>query len=272
MLRRQCAPELLHTYSAERQAVAQELIDFDREWAKMFSAPRKTDGADGEGVDPAEFQKLLRAARALHGRDGHALPAVVICGEATHQHLATGLSIGTRFHSAPVVRIADARPVQLGHAGKADGRWRLYAFAGARHLRRARRSARCASFLPSRRTRRCADTRPAGADIDCGVRRAGHLPAGPPRAGHRVHARRCCCPARDATGLRDYEKMFCPDLKGGHDIFDLRGIDRAAGRMVVVRPDQYIAHVLPLDAYAELAAFFDGFMIQEVTENSLEDA
>ena len=42
--------------------------------------------------------------------------------------------------------------------------------------------------------------------------------------------------------------------------------------MVVVRPDQYIAQVLPIDAYAELAAYFDGFMIQEVTENSLEDA
>jgi phenol 2-monooxygenase len=28
-----------------------------------------------------------------------------------------------------------------------------------------------------------------------------------------------------------------------------------------VRPDQYIAHVLPLDAYTELASFFDGFMM-----------
>jgi phenol 2-monooxygenase len=28
----------------------------------------------------------------------------------------------------------------------------------------------------------------------------------------------------------------------------------------VVRPDQYVAHVLPLDAYGELAAFFAGFM------------
>ena len=33
--------------------------------------------------------------------------------------------------------------------------------------------------------------------------------------------------------------------------------------MVVVRPDQYVAHVLPLDAYAELAAFFDAFMLPE---------
>ena len=30
--------------------------------------------------------------------------------------------------------------------------------------------------------------------------------------------------------------------------------------MVVVRPDQYVAHVLPLDAHAELGSFFDGFM------------
>jgi len=29
---------------------------------------------------------------------------------------------------------------------------------------------------------------------------------------------------------------------------------------VVVRPDQYVAQVLPLDGHAELAAYFDGFM------------
>ena len=33
------------------------------------------------------------------------------------------------------------------------------------------------------------------------------------------------------------------------------------GCIVVVRPDQYVANVLPLDAYDELAAFFDGFML-----------
>ena len=31
---------------------------------------------------------------------------------------------------------------------------------------------------------------------------------------------------------------------------------RDQGALVVVRPDQYVSHVLPLDAYAELAAFF----------------
>ena len=68
-------------------------------------------------------------------------------------------------------------------------------------------------------------------------------------------------PRKGRYGLHDYEKMFCPDFQSGHDIFAMRGINRDAGCMVVVRPDQYVAHVLPLDGYAQLAAFFDGFML-----------
>jgi phenol 2-monooxygenase len=55
--------------------------------------------------------------------------------------------------------------------------------------------------------------------------------------------------------------MFCPDLKSGQDIFTMRGIDRQAGCLVVVRPDQYVAQVLPIDAYEELASYFKPFML-----------
>ena len=65
-------------------------------------------------------------------------------------------------------------------------------------------------------------------------------------------------PRKGCFGLIDYEKAYCPDLKNGPDIFDLRGIDRERGAMVVVRPDQYVSNVLPLDAHDELAAFFGG--------------
>ena len=67
-------------------------------------------------------------------------------------------------------------------------------------------------------------------------------------------------PKTGKLGLQDHEKIFCVDHKGLGDIFDLRGIDRERGCMVVVRPDQYVAHVLPLDGYGELAAFFAGFL------------
>ena len=66
-------------------------------------------------------------------------------------------------------------------------------------------------------------------------------------------------PRKGRYGLCDYEKVFCSDPK--NDIFTMRSIDRERGCMVVVRPDQFVAHVLPLDGYAQLAAFFDGFMM-----------
>ena len=68
-------------------------------------------------------------------------------------------------------------------------------------------------------------------------------------------------PRKGRFGLIDYEKTFCSDLHQGADIFDLRGIDRTQGAMVIVRPDQYVANVLPLDAHDALAAFFGGFLL-----------
>src|SRR4030095_9669959 len=53
----------------------------------------------------------------------------VLTGEATHQHLAKVFPIGMRFHSAPVIRLADAKPMHLGHVARADGAWRVYIFA-----------------------------------------------------------------------------------------------------------------------------------------------
>ncbi|HVJ28276.1 MAG TPA: hypothetical protein VM493_12085, partial [Vicinamibacterales bacterium] len=63
-------------------------------------------------------------------------------------------------------------------------------------------------------------------------------------------------------GLVDYEKVFAagPAPDGSEeDIFALRGLDRG-GVVVVVRPDQYVANVLPLGATSELTAFFDPLM------------
>jgi len=67
-------------------------------------------------------------------------------------------------------------------------------------------------------------------------------------------------PRKGVYGLIDYEKAFCPDTTHGQDIFDLRGIDRAHGALLIVRPDQYVAQVLPLDAVSEVETFFAGFM------------
>ena len=71
VLRGTARPELLHTYSAERQVIAQELIDFDREFARMFSAaPKEPD--DGGRRRPGGVPALLRRPGPLHRRRRHA--------------------------------------------------------------------------------------------------------------------------------------------------------------------------------------------------------
>ncbi|HVV91806.1 MAG TPA: FAD-binding monooxygenase [Hyphomicrobiales bacterium] len=260
VLRGRCTPALLHTYSAERQAIANELIEFDREWVGVLSAPVKTT-ADAEGVDPATIQDyFVRHGRYTAGTATLYRPSV-ITGAATHQDLAKGLVIGMRFHSAPVVQLADAKPVHLGHAVTADGRWRLFAFAGAEDPTGPRSAIRAlADFLAGSDSSPVRKYTPPGQDIDSvfdvrAVFQQGHreltLERMPP----------FLLPRKGRLGLIDYEKMFCADP--AEDIFDLRGIDRKRGCIVLVRPDQYVAHVLPLDAHAALSGFFDGFMMRE---------
>ncbi len=252
--------DLLRTYSVERQAIAQGLIDFDKEWSKiMASPPKNPDRPELGGVDPAELQAyFVMSGRYTAGVGTHYPPATYLTAEATHQALAEGFTIGTRFHSARVVRLADAKPVQLGHAARADGAWRLYAFAdpsGERLRALMDRLAR-SERSPIRRFT------PPGADIDSVIDVRGIF-----QQGHRdlkVEALpSMLMPRKGRFGLVDYEKAYTPDLKNGPDIFDLRGIDRESGAMVVVRPDQHVANVLPLDAFDALADFFGQFMLDQ---------
>ena len=259
VLRGRASADLLHSYSRERRAVAQELIDFDREWAKMISAPPKDPARpDVSGVDPAELQRyFVKQLRYTAGTETQ-YSSSLIQGEPTHQALARGFPIGRRFHSAPVIRLADAMRIQLGHVVKADGRWRLFVFAdAAMHAPKLR--GLCA-FLESAADSPIRRYTPKGGDIDAVIDVRAIFPQ-----GHRDLALESMSsllsPSKGRYGLRDYENIFCPDLKNGPDVFDLRGVDREIGCVVIVRPDQYVAHVLPLDAYAELAAFFERFML-----------
>lgn len=264
VLRGQCPPELLHSYSAERQAIAKELIDFDREWAKMLSAPLKI-SETGDGVDPKEVEAyFVRHGRYTAGTATRYAPSV-LTGESTHAHLATGLPIGARFQSAPVIRLGDAKPVELGHVAQADGRWRLYAFADradpsapTSRLRTLCEALATSPALPLRLY-----TQPAQ-DIDAIIDLRAIL-----QQPHREVAVEALpsllLPRKGRLGLIDYEKVFCPDFKSGWDIFDLRGIDRERGCLVIVRPDQYVSNILPLDDHAALAAFFAAFMLPQTS-------
>src|SRR4051794_26232130 len=130
VLRGTARPELLHSYSQERQATDKELIDFDREFSRLFRSRGNGSGeAEGDGVDPEQFQRYFVAQGRFTAGVATRYAPPMITAEATYQHVAEGFPLGMRFHSAPVVRLADAKRVHLGHVARADGAWRVYIFA-----------------------------------------------------------------------------------------------------------------------------------------------
>ncbi|MGN8551437.1 UNVERIFIED_CONTAM: FAD-dependent monooxygenase [Microbacterium sp. SLM126] len=251
------APEsLLETYSAERQPVAQQLIDFDREWSSLMA--RKPE----EISDPQELATFyLGTAEFPSGFMTQYGPSMVVT-DAAHQALAAGFPLGKRFKSVEVVRVCDGNVVHLGHHAKADGRWRVYAFADAAPAGEDSALAAWADWASSPASPFARHT-PPGADVDAvfdvkAIYQQRYedvdLTAVPdvfvPRTG--------------PLGLMDWEKVYAaaPSAWSTDDIFRERELSRD-GVVVVVRPDQYVAAVLPLTATDELSAFFAGALTDQ---------
>jgi len=250
------APDLLHSYSGERRAAAKGLVEFDHKWARVVGAKTEDDATDGLPRVAREFVTNLPFTCGLTIQ----YEPSALTGAPTYQHLATGFDIGKRFHSAPFIRLADAKPMHLGHCIEADARFRLFIFASADDAGEPGGSvAQLCDWLehnPASPVRR--HTAP-GEDVDAVVDTRAVFQQGF-RALDYAAMPTLLRPHVGRYGLCNYEKIFCADLKRGEDIFEMRGIDRAAGCMVVVRPDQYVGQILPLTARDALAAYFAAFL------------
>ncbi|MEK9723424.1 MAG: FAD-binding monooxygenase [Rhodospirillaceae bacterium] len=260
VLRGRADRSLLHSYSAERWAEAKRLVDTDHEWARIMSAPPGESELDGS--DMPRIQKQFIENLEFTGGLAVEYGPSAITGAPTHQALATGQPSGRRFHSAPVVRVADAMQMQLGHVAEADARWRLYAFAGGADGSDPGSAIHAlADWLATDPNSPVVKYGREGEDLDALIDVRAVFQQTFDRLAFEAMPS-LLTPLKGRLGLKDHEKVFCVDHKGMGDIFDMRGIDRDAGCMVVVRPDQYVAHVLPLDDWPALAAFFDGIFVR----------
>ncbi|TKV29144.1 3-hydroxybenzoate 4-monooxygenase [Arthrobacter sp. NamB2] len=244
------SPEsLLATYSAERQVVAKDLIEFDKQWSTLMAKRPE------EFEDPSELEDFYVRTAEFPAGFRTQYRASMLVGEATHQDRATGFPLGKRFKSAPVARVCDGVPMHLGHHATADGRWRIYAFADAAPAGAASKVAGFADWLTTSSRSPLAAT-PEGSDVDAWfdvkvVYQQDHT------AVDIGLVPKAFLPSVGSFRLTDYEKVYASTPSA--DIFGLRGLDRD-GVVVVVRPDQYVAAVLPLDATGELEQFFAGFL------------
>ncbi|PXA76825.1 FAD-binding monooxygenase [Auritidibacter sp. NML100628] len=242
---------LLHTYSDERQEVAKNLIDFDKEWSTLMATPTE------ELPDPTYLEDFyVKTAEFPAGFLTEYRPSMVT-GGTEHQELATGFPVGKRFKSAKAMRVCDANPLHIGHQAVADGRWRLYAFADRPACgEHDSKLSKLAEWLETSADSPFVKYRREGDDINAQIE-PNVIYQQDTASFDCVDAPTIFRPKVGKFGLEYWEKIYAtiPD----EDIFEARELSRD-GVVVIVRPDQYVAAVLPLDDVDGIAAYFDAVL------------
>jgi len=280
---------ILSSYQSERRSVAQDLIDFDQRFAKLFSGRPAKDVMDAEGVSMDEFKDAFLKGNmfasglsvdygpsSLVAKPGHSAEkehgssaTTSAANQMTPQDfqrkrkLATGLPVGMRFNSFKVVNQADGRPWHFQERLKADGRFRVILFAG--EVLEATQSVRVETFcqkLDDGKSFLHAVT-PPGAAIDSVIevltihsskRTETELLRDFPDILH---------PFNKHTGW-DYDKVYVDDEtyhEGFGDAYVNYGVDKQRGCVVIVRPDQYVGWVGDLEEFDKLQQYFEGCLV-----------
>ncbi|KAK1529689.1 phenol hydroxylase [Colletotrichum paranaense] len=291
--------DILSTYQSERRRVAQDLIEFDHRFSRLFSGRPAKDVLDEEGVSMEVFKDaflkgnlfasglsvdygasnlVVKAGDSLKQGDGSkVLKSVASISEEDFkkkQALATGLPVGMRFNSFKVLNQACARPWHFQEILKADGRFRVVLFAG--NILDASQKARVDKFCaaldaPDNFLRKVT---PANAPLDSVIevltihsakRTDTELLRDFPDILH---------PFDSHTGW-DYNKVYVDDEsyhEGFGDAYKNYGVDKQRGCVVVVRPDQYVAWIGELEDFDDLQKYFEGCLVlSQPVSNGVND-
>jgi len=243
---------LLGTYSSERRVIAQDLINFDKEWSTLMARPVD------EWDDPQDLARWYEKTIEFPMGFMTQYPKNQIVAGPQHQHLASGFPIGKRFKSSEVIRRADNRWRHVGHLHAADGRWRVYVFAdSAAPAVEGTATANFAQWWQSDAESPRVTYTPDDGDTDAifdtkVIYQQDYTEVEP------VHVPEAFKPVKAPLGLVDVNQIFAAGH--GRDIFRDRDVNRE-GAIVIVRPDQYVSGIFPLSARDELKAFFAQHML-----------
>ncbi|KAF2208961.1 hypothetical protein CERZMDRAFT_48230 [Cercospora zeae-maydis SCOH1-5] len=273
---------ILKTYQSERRRIAQDLIDFDHKFSRLFSGRPAKDVMDAEGISMEEFKEAFvkgnmfasgiavdYGASTIVAKEG----TTTLQGDGTdvsvshefrvksHQTLAPGIEVGKRMPSVKVLNQSDARPWHFQELLPSNGRWRVVVFTGdiSKPDQKAKLENvgaaiddKTASFL-HRFT-------PPGSRSDAVFEILAVHSA--PRATTTIFDfPEVFRPYEEVDGW-DYSKIYVDDEsyhEGHGKIYETFQIS-PDGVIVVLRPDQYVSYVGPLEDTGALNRFFAGFM------------
>ncbi|KAI0695048.1 hypothetical protein C8T65DRAFT_710902 [Cerioporus squamosus] len=242
---------LLKTYEFERRKYAQDLINFDKKFSRLFSGkPRTEENQDGVGHE--EFLEAFQTFGLFTSGIGvHYEPSSITASQ--HQACASKLIVGQRMVPHVFVRAADARPFDIQDLLPSDTRFKILVFAG--NTADEAQAARVQAFAEEM-------GRPDGFLARFG--RGEH--------GKVFDVLSIGSARKQDTNYTDLPRLFRPHWSkvllddtdmyarvggGGYEAY---GIDAQRGAVVVVRPDGYVGIVAPFERLDDVDAYFAAFM------------
>jgi phenol 2-monooxygenase (NADPH) len=279
VLSKTAPPSILSTYESERRPIAKQLIEFDTKFSRMFSGKPAKDAADQAGISMEEFKKTFETGNTFTSGISvmYSPSSIVACSEDIGKEATRFgvLQVGARFASFQVVGQSDAVPRQLGEMLTSNGSWRLIVFAGdvtkAASLERLRvlgHSMKEAGTCLQRWIRTPAIRHNDQDDVPLlspmlvhsSARRDVEFLEMP-----KVFYTRSFQSSTNGDETRphdlDYFRVFANDESYHHghgNAYENYGVDKERGRMVLVRPDQYVSWMSDVEDIAGLEEFLEG--------------
>ncbi|KAI0628052.1 FAD binding domain-containing protein [Trametes polyzona] len=238
---------LLKTYEFERRKFAVDLINFDRQWAALFSSGK----ARFKGNDDGLHEMFRRNGQFTSGIGIRYEPSTVIHNQ--YQAAAPNLIVGERMLPHVFIHASNAAPINIHDKLPADTRFKVLVFVGNIE----------------------------DETIAANVQRLGEQLEAPEsflnRYGHggsdKVFDVLCIsASSKQNVDWCDFPKVLTPhwskvllddqDMHGrvGGGGFAAYGIAPEAGAIVVVRPDGHVGVVAPFDRLDAVDAYFGSFM------------
>ncbi|KAJ8473756.1 hypothetical protein ONZ51_g7682 [Trametes cubensis] len=248
------AMSLLRTvsYESERRKFAQDLIEFDKKWSKLFiSKPQSS--TDPTGVSHKHFMEMAKTfAGFITGLGLRYGSSTIINPE--YQTLASGLVVGERVNPQTFIRAADGQPFEIQDLLPADLRFKVLVFGG--------------NISIQGDLGRLKEVAVAMDASESFLRRFGH--------GDSVFDVLCFSSAKQETAeYLDFPTFFRPhwskvflddvDITGrvGGEGYAKYRIDSHAGAIAIVRPDGYVGMLAPLSIHgvSAITAYFEAFLL-----------
>jgi phenol 2-monooxygenase len=261
---------ILSTYNAERRPIALRLIELDKQMSEFYSqgpsnaSEEYQSFRDGfsrfpSGVSVTYEPNALVTSLAVDQKPRQCYDSNGDFPPQSTEGIAKNIPLGQRLPSHKVVRQCESTVVHLANALPSTGKWRIMVFAGDLRSKEQQDIVyRLGAVLQSLQRKYTRDGNHATSTIEVLLIHSGSRTSAEPLDMHEVYH-----PWDGALGW-DLWKIFSDDaaeLEPCGSAYENYGIDKKNGCLVILRPDQHVSFVGPLDQHAPVESFFARFMI-----------